>query len=63
MVLTTLLVVNYIYSSPGRATIAIREDEIAAESVGIHTTRYKTIAFVLGAVTASIAGTLYVILG
>lgn len=59
VVLTTLLVVNYIYSSPGRATIAIREDEIAAESVGIHTTRYKTIAFVLGAVTASIAGTLY----
>ncbi|MCY3051027.1 branched-chain amino acid ABC transporter permease [Aerococcus urinae] len=59
VVITTLLVVNYIYSSPGRATIAVREDEIAAESVGIHTTTYKTLAFVIGAVTASVAGTLY----
>lgn len=59
LIITTLIVVNYIYSSPGRATIAIREDEIAAESVGINTTKYKTIAFVIGAMTASVAGSLY----
>lgn len=59
IVLTTLLIVNYIHSSPGRATIAVRENEIAAESVGVKTTKYKIIAFVIGAVTASIAGTLY----
>lgn len=56
---TLLLIANFIYSSPGRACIAIREDEIAAQSVGIATTKYKTIAFVIGAVTASIAGGLY----
>lgn len=59
IVLTTLLIVNYIHSSPGRATIAVRENEIAAESVGVKTTKYKIIAFVIGAITASIAGTLY----
>ncbi|OYQ67528.1 branched-chain amino acid ABC transporter permease [Aerococcus sp. 1KP-2016] len=59
IVLTTLLVVNYIHSSPGRATIAVRENEIAAESVGVKTTKYKIIAFVIGAITASIAGSLY----
>ncbi len=59
IVLTTLVVVNYIHSSPGRATVAVRENEIAAESVGIKTTKYKLIAFVIGAATASIAGTIY----
>ncbi|MGY0837209.1 branched-chain amino acid ABC transporter permease [Aerococcus urinaeequi] len=59
IVLTTLLIVNFIHSSPGRATIAVRENEIAAESVGVKTTKYKIIAFVIGAITASIAGTLY----
>lgn len=58
-VLTILIVVNYTRSSPGRATIAIREDEIAAESMGINTTKYKTIAFVLGAATAAIGGALH----
>lgn len=58
-VLTILVVVNYIRSSPGRATIAIREDEIAAESMGINTTKYKTIAFVIGAATAAIGGALH----
>lgn len=58
-VLTILIVVNYTRSSPGRATIAIREDEIAAESMGINTTKYKTIAFVIGAATAAIGGALH----
>lgn len=59
VVLTTIIIVNYIRSSPGRATIAVREDEIAAESMGIYTTKYKTIAFIIGAATASIAGSLH----
>lgn len=39
--------------------IAIREDEIAAEAAGIHTTYYKLLAFVLAAFFAGIAGGLY----
>ncbi|TYL24942.1 branched-chain amino acid ABC transporter permease, partial [Streptococcus pyogenes] len=42
----------------GRATLSVREDEIAAESVGVNTTKIKVIAFVFGAITASIAGSL-----
>ena len=42
-----------------RACISIREDEIASEAMGINTTKYKTIAFVIGAVLASLAGALY----
>ncbi|WP_414838727.1 branched-chain amino acid ABC transporter permease [Carnobacterium sp. TMP28] len=59
VVITLIIVVNYIKSSAGRATIAIREDEIAAESMGINTTKYKTIAFVIGAATAAVAGGLH----
>ncbi|MBP8683461.1 MAG: branched-chain amino acid ABC transporter permease, partial [Trichococcus sp.] len=59
LVVTTILTVNYINSSPGRATIAIREDEIAAESMGVNATTYKVIAFMIGAATASIAGSMY----
>ncbi|WP_159722022.1 branched-chain amino acid ABC transporter permease [Enterococcus sp. CSURQ0835] len=59
LAITTLIVVNYIHSGAGRATLAIREDEIAAESMGVNTTKYKVVAFTLGAITASIAGSLY----
>lgn len=59
IILTLVVVVNYVRSSAGRATIAIREDEIAAESMGIHTTKYKTIAFMIGAMAASLGGALY----
>ena len=59
VMITLIIVVNYIKSSAGRATIAIREDEIAAESMGINTTKYKTIAFVIGAATAAVAGGLH----
>lgn len=58
LVLTTILVLNYTYSSAGRATYAVLQDEIAAESMGVHVTRYKILAFVIGAATASIGGTL-----
>jgi branched-chain amino acid transport system permease protein len=42
----------------GRALEAIREDEIAASSMGINTTRYKVWAFVFGAAIAGVAGSL-----
>lgn len=58
LVVTTVFVLNYVYSSAGRATMAIQQDEIAAEAMGVNITKYKVIAFVIGAVTASIAGTL-----
>lgn len=57
--LTILLVVNFIHSGPGRGVLAVREDEIAAESMGVNTTKYKVIAFVVGAMTASVGGTLF----
>ena len=46
-------------SRHGRAVISIREDEIAAEASGIHTTYYKLLAFILAAFIAGIAGGLY----
>lgn len=53
---TILLIVNFLHSSHGRACISIREDEIAAESMGVNTTYYKLFAFVLAAFFAGIAG-------
>lgn len=50
---------NLIYSSIGRALLSIREDEIAAEAIGINTTRYKTLGFVVGCCYAGLAGGLY----
>jgi len=43
-------------SSVGRAFLAVREDEIAAEAMGVNTTRYKVKAFVIGSFFAGIAG-------
>ena len=57
--LTLVLINNFVKSSQGRACISIREDEIAAESMGINTTRYKVTAFAMGASFAGIAGALY----
>lgn len=58
-VLTVLVISNIIRSSHGRAFVAIREDEIAAEAMGIDTTRYKVLAFSVGAAFAGIAGGLF----
>lgn len=58
-ILTLILINNFIKSSQGRACISIREDEIAAESMGINTTKYKVMAFAIGAFFAGIAGALY----
>lgn len=57
--LTTIVTVNFIHSGGGRAVISIRENEIAAEAMGVNTTKWKLSAFVLGAATAAIAGSLY----
>ncbi len=46
-------------SSYGRALLSIREDEIAAQAVGINNTRYKVRAFVLSSFFAGVAGALY----
>jgi branched-chain amino acid transport system permease protein len=50
---------NLINSAPGRALISVREDEIASESVGVNTTKYKTLGFVIGSIFAGVAGGLY----
>lgn len=56
---TIILITNFLHSSHGRACISIREDEIAADAMGISTTRYKVTAFIIGAFFAGIAGALY----
>ncbi|MCE2503871.1 MAG: branched-chain amino acid ABC transporter permease [Chlorobi bacterium] len=50
---------NLMRSTYGRGFLATRDDEIAAESVGVNTTKYKVTAFVVGAFFAGIAGGLY----
>jgi branched-chain amino acid transport system permease protein len=54
-----LVIKNIINSSHGRALISVREDEIAAETMGINTTFYKVFAFVTGSFFAGIAGGLF----
>ena len=58
-IITVAVIFAFIHSRHGRAVSAIREDEIAAEAAGIHTTYYKLLAFVLAAFFAGIAGGLY----
>ncbi|OEC69759.1 branched-chain amino acid ABC transporter permease [Streptococcus pneumoniae] len=58
VVITTIATLNFLRSPIGRSTLSVREDEIAAESVGVNTTKIKIIAFVFGAITASSAGSL-----
>ncbi|HZK00692.1 MAG TPA: branched-chain amino acid ABC transporter permease [Tissierellaceae bacterium] len=59
VVATILVAHNFVNSYHGRACIAIREDEIAAEAMGINTAYYKILAFTIGAFLAGIAGALY----
>lgn len=58
-VISILVVCNFTHSASGRACLSIREDEIASEAMGINTTKYKVIAFVIGALLASLAGALF----
>lgn len=60
LVLITLFVVqNLIRSRAGRAIMAIRDNRIAAESIGIPVTRYKLMAFAVSAALAGMGGVLY----
>lgn len=58
-ILTLVVAYRLKESTFGRAFLSIREDEIAAEAMGIKTTRYKVQAFVIAAFFAGIAGGLY----
>jgi branched-chain amino acid transport system permease protein len=55
-ILTIAITRNIATSTFGRALFAIRSDEIAAEAMGIDTTRYKVLAFVISAALAGVAG-------
>ena len=60
LVMVTLFVVlNLVRSRQGRAIMAIRDNEIAAQSIGLHITSYKLMAFVTSAALAGAAGALY----
>ena len=59
MLFTLFVVLNLIGSRSGRAIMAIRDNRIAAESVGINVTKYRMMAFVTSAVLAGMAGALY----
>jgi len=50
---------NLINSTYGRGFLAVKDDEVAAESMGVNTTKFKVVAFVSGAFFAGIAGALY----
>ncbi|SDB35827.1 branched-chain amino acid transport system permease protein [Streptococcus henryi] len=60
VVIIAILMLNFLRSSVGRQVISVREDEIAAESMGVNTTKIKVMTFAFAAMTASIAGSLYV---
>ncbi len=59
LVMTVVLTRNLIYSRTGRALLAIRESEIAAQALGVNTVGYKIIAFAASSFFAGIAGALY----
>lgn len=59
VVLTIVVINNFIKSYAGRACISIGQDEIASEAMGVNTTFYKVLAFIIGAFFAGIAGALY----
>ena len=59
VMITLIIVLNLVRSRTGRAVMAIRDNRIAAESVGINVTKYKLIAFVTSAALAGAAGALF----
>ncbi len=56
---TIYVVLGLVNSTYGRGFLAVKDDEIAAEAMGVNTTKYKVLAFVLAAFFAGIAGGLY----
>ena len=59
IMITLVIVLNLIHSRSGRAIMALRDNRIAAESVGINITKYKLMAFITSAALAGAAGALY----
>ena len=59
IMITLIVVLNLVRSRSGRAIMALRDNRIAAESVGINVTKYKLMAFVISAALAGAAGALY----
>ena len=57
--ITILVISNFTNSRHGRACISVREDEIAADAMGINTTYYKVVAFAIGSFFAGVAGAIY----
>jgi branched-chain amino acid transport system permease protein len=57
--ITILISWRLVQSSVGRAFLAVREDQIAAEAMGVNTTKYKVKAFMIGSFLAGVAGGLY----
>lgn len=58
-VLSVWVIRNFVYSSPGRGVLAIREDEVAAELMGVNTRRVKIRAFMIASFFAGVAGGLF----
>ena len=59
ILITLFIVLNLIHSREGRAIMAIRDNRIAAESIGINITKYKLMAFTISAALAGMGGALY----
>lgn len=59
LLITVVVALNLINSRTGRAVMAIRDNRIAAESIGINVTKYKLVVFMISAFFAGIAGVLY----
>lgn len=59
LLITLFVVLNLVHSRDGRAIMSIRDNRIAAESVGINITKYKLMAFTISAALAGAAGVLY----
>lgn len=59
VIITLVVIVNFTNSTHGRACISIREDETAADAMGINTTYYKVVAFAVGAFFAGVAGAIF----
>lgn len=59
IIITLFIIINFVRSRTGRAVLAIRDNRIAAESVGIDVMKHKMIAFVISTTLAGAAGALY----
>lgn len=57
--ITVVVIHNIVKSDAGRALVSIREDELAAEAMGVNTTRYKVASFAIGSSFAGVAGVLF----